>query len=210
MKILNAIPGFGAPLSEREIKDFLSTQVLNVLLGTVDENGDANVHPAWYYYDIQNEKIYVETGKQSKKMDNIRKSKGIYFCIDDPTLPYKGVRGKASVKVHEDVDFNVSIVEKMHYRYLGTLDHPISRELISAVKKGQSIVLEISPNKAFNSHQRSPVFPLVLTHFDILQSDYSSILVILCIKCKEMKTPECKPVSGHIDGFIVRTGLLMQ
>jgi hypothetical protein len=46
LKILNAIPGFGAPLSEEEIKEFLTTKVLNVHLGTVDEKGDANIHPA--------------------------------------------------------------------------------------------------------------------------------------------------------------------
>jgi general stress protein 26 len=145
LRILNAIPGFGAPLSEQEIKDFLETKVLNVHLGTVDEKGDANIHPAWYYYDVPKEKIYVETGKQSKKIDNLRGKKNIYFCIDDPNPPYKGVRGKGSVKIHEDVNFNVPIVEKMHYRYLGTLEHPISREIIGAVKKGQSVILEISP-----------------------------------------------------------------
>jgi general stress protein 26 len=145
LRILNAIPGFGAPLTEQEIKDFLETKILNVHLGTVDEKGDANIHPAWYYYDVVEEKIYVETGKQSKKIDNLRRKKNIYFCIDDPNIPYKGVRGKGDVKIHEDVNFNVPIVEKMHYRYLGTLEHPISREIIGAVKEGQSVVLEISP-----------------------------------------------------------------
>ena len=48
LRILNASPGFGAPLSEQEIKAFLTSKVLNVHLGTVDENGDANIHPAWY------------------------------------------------------------------------------------------------------------------------------------------------------------------
>ena len=47
MKILNAIPGFGVPLTEQGIKEFLTTKVLNVHLGTVDEKGDANIHPAW-------------------------------------------------------------------------------------------------------------------------------------------------------------------
>ena len=45
LKILNASPGLGAPLSEQELKDFLTTQVLNLHLGTVDEKGHANVHP---------------------------------------------------------------------------------------------------------------------------------------------------------------------
>jgi general stress protein 26 len=145
LKILNAIPGFGLPLTEQETKEFLTTKVLNVHLGTVDENGDANIHPAWYYYDPSKEKIYVETGAHSKKIDNLRINKNMYFCIDDPNIPYKGVRGKGRVEIHEDVDFNVPIVEKMHVRYLGTLDHPISQQLISATRKGQSVVLEISP-----------------------------------------------------------------
>ena len=30
-------------------------------------------------------------------------------------------------------------------RYLGNLEHPMAHELIDAIKKGQSVVLEISP-----------------------------------------------------------------
>jgi hypothetical protein len=36
LRILNASPGFGAPLREQEIKEFLTSKVLNVHLGTVD------------------------------------------------------------------------------------------------------------------------------------------------------------------------------
>jgi general stress protein 26 len=145
LRILNASPGFGAPLSEQEIKAFLTSKVLNVHLGTVDESGHANVHPAWYYYDPSKDKIYVETGKQSKKTDNLKKNDIIYFCIDDQNPAYKGVRGKGTVKIYEDINFNVPIAEKIHIRYLGTLENPISQSLMDAMKKGQSIVLEISP-----------------------------------------------------------------
>jgi len=96
LKILDASPGYGEPLSEQDTKDFLTTKVLNIHLGTVDENGHANIHPAWYYYDSSKEKIYVETGKHSKKMENLSRNNTIYFCIDDPNPPYKGVRGKGS------------------------------------------------------------------------------------------------------------------
>jgi hypothetical protein len=61
LRILNASPGFGAPLSEQELKAFLTSKVLNVHLGTVHKIGDANIHPAWYYYDPSKDKIYVET-----------------------------------------------------------------------------------------------------------------------------------------------------
>jgi hypothetical protein len=45
LKILNASPGFGAPLTEQEIKDFLTTKALMLNLGKVDEKGHANIHP---------------------------------------------------------------------------------------------------------------------------------------------------------------------
>jgi general stress protein 26 len=145
LKILNANPGFGAPLNEQETKNFLSAGKLNMHLGTVDEKGDANVHPAWYLYDPSNDKIYVETSKRSKKTYNLRKKENVYFCIDDPNPPYKGARGKGSVKIHEDVDFNVPIAEKIMVKYLGNLEHPMAQALLDMQKKDQSVVLEISP-----------------------------------------------------------------
>ena len=145
LKILDGSAGYGKALSEQDIKDFLTTKILNVHLGTVDESGHANIHPAWYYYDDSKEMIYVETGRHSKKMENLSRNETIYFCIDDPSPPYKGVRGKGSVEVHRDVNFNVLIAQKIHLRYLGNLEHPISHELMDAIKKGQSVVLEISP-----------------------------------------------------------------
>jgi nitroimidazol reductase NimA-like FMN-containing flavoprotein (pyridoxamine 5'-phosphate oxidase superfamily) len=57
-------------------------------------------HPTWYYYDPSKEKIYVLTGKQSKKIENLAKNELIYFCVDDPNSPYKGVRGKESVRIY--------------------------------------------------------------------------------------------------------------
>jgi hypothetical protein len=145
MKILDANPGVGGPLSEQETKEFLTTKNLNVHLGTVDEKGHANIHPTWYYYDPSKEKIYVMTGKQSKKLENLGKNELIYYCIDDPNSPYKGVRGKGSVSIYEDINFQVDIAQKIALKYLGTLDNPISHEFVERTKEGQGIVLEISP-----------------------------------------------------------------
>jgi hypothetical protein len=61
------------------------------------------------------------------------------------TLHIRGVRGKGAAKTYEDVNFNIPIAEKIHIRYLGNLENPISHGLLDAIKKGQSVVLEISP-----------------------------------------------------------------
>lgn len=147
MRILNASPGFSMPLSEEETKDFLTTRILNVHLATVNENGHANVHPAWYYYDRSNDKIYVQTSKQSKKYKKyyLKKNENIYFCIDDPNPPYKGVSGRGTVSVSEDFNFNGPIVEKILIRYMGNLEHTMAQGLLDLHKKGQYVVLEISP-----------------------------------------------------------------
>jgi general stress protein 26 len=81
LKILNASPGFGTPLSEQELKDFLTTKVLNLHLGTVDENGHANIHPLGYYYDPSNNKFYLLTGRESKKVNNLKSNETANFVL---------------------------------------------------------------------------------------------------------------------------------
>ncbi len=146
MRILNASPGFGSPLTEQEIKDFLANSKLNLHLGTIDEKQEANIHPTWYYFDILTNKLYVETSKDSKKISNVRENKTVYFCIDDSNPPYKGVRGKGEVTIHEDTVFNVPVAEKIMVRYLGDLEHPMAKSLLTNMKNGDSVMLEITPN----------------------------------------------------------------
>lgn len=146
MRILNAAPGISSQLTEQEITDFLTNSKLNIHLGTIDEKNEPNIHPVWYYYDNLNNKLYVETSKSSKKLSNIRNNKSVYFCIDEPNLPYKGVRGKAKATIHENIDFNVPIAEKIMTKYLGNTEHPMAKLLLSYVKKGESFVLEITPD----------------------------------------------------------------
>ncbi|MFQ5969637.1 MAG: pyridoxamine 5'-phosphate oxidase family protein [Nitrososphaerales archaeon] len=144
MKVLNASPGFGSPMTEEEVKNFLSASKLNLLLGTVDDKGDPNVHPTWYYFD--NNKIYIETSKSSKKVQNIKTKNTVYFCIDDETIPYKGVRGKGTVRISEDVNSNIPIAEKIMIKYTGSLDNKVAWLLMDAVKSGLSVILEITPS----------------------------------------------------------------
>ena len=109
MKIVHGSPGFGAKLTEEQTVKFLTDKKLNLLLGTVDKNSDPFIHPVWFLYE--NEKLYVETSKTSKKVQNIQHKNMVYFCVDDENLPYRGVRGKALVKISMDVEDNIPIAE---------------------------------------------------------------------------------------------------
>ena len=41
---------------------------------------------------------------------------------------------------------NIPIAEKIMVRYLGSLEHPMARPLMSSVKNGDSVILEVSPS----------------------------------------------------------------
>lgn len=143
-RIINASPEFGKSLTEQEINDFLTSSKLNIHLGTIDDNGYPNIHPTWYYFDSANKKIYIETSKVSKKIDNLRKNNNLYFCIDDPNPPYKGVKGRGICRIHYDINHNIQIAEKIMTIYLGSTQHPMAQKLMSFVKNGGSVIIEIT------------------------------------------------------------------
>lgn len=143
MKIIPAMPGIGA-LNEAEVDRFLESK-LNIQLATIDERGDPNIQPTWFYYDRSGKKIFVATRKETKKVRNVRKKPSIYFSIDDENYPYRGVKGKGTVKISEDPKKNVPVVERINLKYLGTLDHPIAKMILENGKNGTEILLEITP-----------------------------------------------------------------
>jgi len=46
------------------------------------------------------------------------------YCIDDPSPPLKGVRGKAVVKIHEDINHNIPIAKKLMLKALEAFTIP--------------------------------------------------------------------------------------
>ncbi|OLD41661.1 MAG: hypothetical protein AUI60_00915 [Thaumarchaeota archaeon 13_1_40CM_2_39_4] len=146
MRILNANPGFATPLTEDEIRKFLGNSKLIIHIGTIDSKGDPNIHPTWYYFDVTKNKFYIVTNKNSKKKENLNGKNHVYYCVDYPNPPYKGVRGKGRVKIHEEIDHNISIAEKIMVKYLGSLAHPVATSVMTSVKGGDSVILEITPS----------------------------------------------------------------
>ena len=135
MKILNAGPGFSQPMTEDETISFLTSGRRNIYIASLDEKNEPNIHPVWYYVDSSNQKFYIETSKYSKKKKNLENNEMIYFLVDEPNPPYKEVKGKAKIKIHNDIDTVVHICETNMKKYLGSLEHPMAKELINLAKK---------------------------------------------------------------------------
>ena len=131
-------------MTKEEAERFLESK-LNLQIATIDEKGEPNIQPVWFYYDKNREKLLITTSKLAKKTQNLRKKPILYFSIDDENFPYKGVKGKGTVTIIEDPKRTVSYGEKMSMKYLGTLDHPIPKIILDSAKKGNHVVVEISP-----------------------------------------------------------------
>ena len=143
MRIISAISG--APsMNKEEVNKFLESKLL-LQIGTIDEEGDPNIHPVWFDYEIDREKLLVITPKITKKVKNIRSKPIVYFSIDDENITYKGVKGKGTATIIEDPKRTVLYGEKIYMKYLGTLDHPVPKMILDRAKKGSHVVLEIRP-----------------------------------------------------------------
>jgi PPOX class probable F420-dependent enzyme len=148
IKIVNAtseVPG----MTRDEVERFLESK-LNLQLATIDQKGEPNIQPVWFYYDKSREKITISTNKSAKKTQNLRNKPVVYFSVDDENLPYKGVKGKGIVNIVEDIDKVVPQADKISIKYLGTLDHPIAKMITDSSKKGEVVIVEIGP-KFFSS-----------------------------------------------------------
>ena len=73
MKIIDASePEFGGPMSENEARDFLVNSHKNVHISSLDEKGEPNIHPTWYYFD---------NNKQQKSRTENNSSNLFYFLF---------------------------------------------------------------------------------------------------------------------------------
>jgi nitroimidazol reductase NimA-like FMN-containing flavoprotein (pyridoxamine 5'-phosphate oxidase superfamily) len=131
-------------MNKEEVEEFLESKLL-LQIGIVDDEGDPNIQPVWFDYDKDRKKLLIVTPKIARKVENLRSNPNVYFSIDDENFPYKGVKGKGTVTIIEDPKRTVSYGEKISMKYLGTLDHSIPKMISDSAKKGNHVVLEISP-----------------------------------------------------------------
>ena len=55
------------------------------------------------------------------------------------------MKGRGVARISEDIQKNLSIIEKINMKYLGTLEHPFAKVLMENTRKGIEVVIEITP-----------------------------------------------------------------
>ena len=58
-------------MTKEEIDRFLESKLM-LQMSTIDEKGEPNIQPVWFYYDKNREKLLVTTAKISKRTKNLR------------------------------------------------------------------------------------------------------------------------------------------
>jgi nitroimidazol reductase NimA-like FMN-containing flavoprotein (pyridoxamine 5'-phosphate oxidase superfamily) len=135
----------GIGMTEAEAQKFLAESRIVLKLGTVDAKGDPYVHPVWYLFEPSVAKLYIFTGKQSKKLQNIRKRHRVYFDVDDVAWPYKGVKGKGFAREVTRKEKTVALVHKIMTRYIKNRNHPNVTGHVDGARKGVYSAIEITP-----------------------------------------------------------------
>jgi len=143
MKTFDATSGI-PDMTREEAERFLESK-LNLQIASIDEKGEPNIQPVWFFYDKDQGKLLITTSKLARKTQNLRNRPIIYFSIDDENLPYKGVKGKGKATIIEDPNRIVPQADKISMKYLGTLDHPAAKEMADRSRKGEGVLVEISP-----------------------------------------------------------------
>src|ERR687896_393691 len=134
------IPG----MTKEEVERFLESK-LNLQIATIDEKGEPNIHPVWFYYDKNEEKLFMTSSKLAKKTQNLQRKPTIYFSIDyenyDKNLPPRGVKGKGTATIVEgDPNRIIPQANRISMKYLSTLDHPVAKMITDGIKKGENVL----------------------------------------------------------------------
>lgn len=103
------------PLSDSQLKDFLTGQAHIMKLATLTSEGWPSVNPVWYEYD--GETFLVAGRKKAAWVANIKNDSRVSLCIDTSEGPYTRVLMEATAEVIDDSWLPQSSARAI--RYLG-------------------------------------------------------------------------------------------
>ena len=101
-------------MSDEEVGAFLRQKRVGVL-GINRKGAAPQLVPVWYLYD--GEIIWIMSEKEVPKVRNVKRDPRVTLCVDDETLPYKGVVIYGTVTLtEEDIQERRPTIAR---RYLG-------------------------------------------------------------------------------------------
>ena len=119
-----------------------------VRIHRVDRNLTSSDDHLLFLHTYQRIICNLRTGQFLRLPDILRTSAKIVSDQDDddPIKPYKGVRGKAKVRIIDDVKIIHPMTVRIVTKYTGGTDNKIAKKILDGVNDGGSVLLELHPS----------------------------------------------------------------
>ena len=133
-------------LTRDEVLALLAEPVI-MHLGMVDEHGWPVVNPVWHLFDDGVFTLVV--GKTSLKAKLLRATRRAYFTVDKggTSGDTRGVRGRADVRVVEDVGRAIEATRRELLKYTGTDKGAYAEEMLGWAHDGDLSIVELRPSQ---------------------------------------------------------------
>lgn len=143
MNIVSADP-HARVLTEDEVVALLREPIV-MHLGMVDDAGWPVVNPVWHLFEEEVFRLVV--GRTSHKAKCLGATGRAYFTVDKGGVAgdTRGVRGRADVRVVDDVARAVDVTRKGLLKYTGTDEGAYAEEMLKWARDGELSVIELVP-----------------------------------------------------------------
>lgn len=135
---------------EAAVQRYLKEIKIPIRLSCLDESGWPLVLSLWYLYDKG--LLYCATPKRARVVAYLELEPRCAFEIASDQPPYCGVRGRALATVEQAG--GLEILERLLYRYLGSVDNPLAKKLLARPQPEVAICLEPQTIHTWNFNQR--------------------------------------------------------
>jgi len=97
----------------------------------------------WYLY--KDGKFYLATPATAKVVSYLKNNPKCAFEVASDNPPYCGIRGHAKVKIKDSI--GLSILKELLKRYIGDLESPLAKKLLS--RDLPEVAIELSPKSIY-------------------------------------------------------------
>ena len=130
-------------MRKQEVPKYLQEVKIPLRLACTTKSGWPIVLSLWYVY--MEDKIFCATQKSAKVVHYLEKDPRCAFEVATEQPPYWGVRGQAKATINEER--GIEILKILLKRYLGSLDSPLAKQLLS--RSSPEVAIEIEPVNLF-------------------------------------------------------------
>lgn len=127
-----------------KFSNYLNSLKIPLRLSCTTQSGWPVVVSLWYLF--QDDVLLCATQQSARVVAYLEENPRCGFEIAEDRMPYCGIRGQALASF--DARAGGEVLELLLHRYLGSLENPLARELLS--RKGTETAIILKPVQVFS------------------------------------------------------------